>query len=42
VNKLLYWLAIVIFAIWLLKNPGQAAALAHQIGHAISTLAGAL
>jgi len=42
VNRLLYWLAIIIAGLWLVKNPAQAAAMAHQLAHAISTLAGAL
>ena len=41
-KKLLGWLALAIAAMWLVKNPTGAAALAHQIGHALSTLAAAL
>ena len=41
-KKLLGWLALAIAAMWLVKNPTEAADLAHQIGHALSTLATAL
>jgi hypothetical protein len=42
VKKILGWLALAIAAMWLVKNPDGAANLAHQIGHALSTLAAAL
>ena len=41
-KKLLGWLALAIAAMWVVKNPAGAAALAHQIGHALATLAAAL
>jgi hypothetical protein len=42
VKTVLTWLAIAIGAMWLVKNPAGAAALVHQILHALSTLGGAL
>jgi hypothetical protein len=39
VRKLLTWIALAIAAMWLVKNPAGAAALAHQVGHALATLA---
>jgi hypothetical protein len=42
VKKILGWLALAIAALWLVKNPTGAANLAHQIGHALATLAAAL
>ena len=41
-KKILSWLALAIAVMWVVKNPTGAAALAHQIGHALSTLAAAL
>jgi hypothetical protein len=41
-QKLLTWLVIIIFGLWLINHPDQAATLAHNIAHAIATLAGAL
>ena len=41
-KKVLGWLALAIAAMWLVKNPAGAADLAHQIGHALATLAAAL
>jgi hypothetical protein len=41
-QKLLTWIAIIIAAMWLIKNPDQAASLAHQLAHAIATFANAL
>lgn len=41
-KKLLGWIVLAIAAIWLVKNPAGAAALAHQIMHALSTLASSL
>jgi hypothetical protein len=42
VKKALTWLALIIAAIWLIKNPAGAAALAHQIAHALTALASSL
>jgi hypothetical protein len=42
VKKALTWIAVAIAAIWLVKNPAGAAALAHQIMHALTTLAASL
>jgi hypothetical protein len=42
VKTVLTWLAIIIGAMWLLKNPAQAADLIHQFAHALSTLASSL
>jgi hypothetical protein len=42
VKTVLTWLAIAIGAMWLLKNPAQAAALIQQFAHALSTLASSL
>ena len=41
-RKILGWIALAIAAIWLLHNPAGAAALAHQIVHALTTLARSL
>jgi hypothetical protein len=41
-KKALTWLALIIAGIWLSKNPAGAAALAHQIAHALTTLASSL
>ena len=41
-KKILGWIALAIAAMWLVKNPTGAAALIHQIGHALATLAAAL
>jgi hypothetical protein len=37
-KKLLGWLALGLAAWWVINNPDQAAALVHQIGHALATL----
>jgi hypothetical protein len=42
VKKALTWAVLAIGAIWLVKNPAGAAALAHQIMHALTTLAASL
>jgi hypothetical protein len=42
VKKILSWLALAIAALWVINNPSQAAALAHHIAHALSTLASSL
>jgi hypothetical protein len=42
VKKILGYLALAIAVMWLVKNPAGAANLAHQIGHALATLAAAL
>jgi hypothetical protein len=42
VKKFLGWLALAMTALWVINNPGQAAALAHHIAHALSTLASSL
>jgi hypothetical protein len=42
VKKALTWIAVAIAAIWLVKNPVAAAALAHQVIHALTTLAASL
>jgi hypothetical protein len=41
-QKLLTWLAVIVGGLWLLNHPEQAANLAHQIAHAIATLASSL
>jgi hypothetical protein len=41
-QKLLTWLAVIIVALWVIQNPAGAAALAHHVAHAVSTLAGNL
>ncbi len=41
-KKILGWLALAIAAMWLVKNPTGAANLAHQVMHALATLASAL
>jgi hypothetical protein len=41
-RKALTWLALIIAVIWLVKNPAGAAALAHQVIHALTTLATSL
>jgi hypothetical protein len=41
-KTVLTWLAIAIGAMWLLKNPDQAAVLIHEFTHALSTLASSL
>jgi len=41
VKKALTWVALIIAVIWLVKNPVGAAALAHQVMHALTTLAAA-
>jgi len=38
-RKALGWIAIIIGVIWLIHNPQGAANLAHQIIHALTTLA---
>jgi hypothetical protein len=42
VKKALTWLALIIAVIWVIHNPAGAAALAHQITHALATLASSL
>ena len=41
-RKVLTWTALIIAVLWVINNPGQAAALAHHLGHALATLAAAL
>ncbi len=41
-KKILSWAALAFAVIWLVKNPAQAAAGAHQVMHALTTLAAAL
>lgn len=41
-KKLLGWLALAIAVVWVVHNPGQAAALVHEVIHALSTLASSL
>jgi hypothetical protein len=38
VKNLLGWVALGIAVLWVINNPAQAAALIHQISHAIATL----
>ena len=37
-KKLLGWVALGIAVLWVINNPTQAAALIHQVGHAVATL----
>ena len=41
-KKILGWVALAIAVMWVVHNPDAAANLAHQLGHALSTLAAAL
>jgi hypothetical protein len=41
-KKALTWLALIIAVMWVVKDPAGAAALAHQIAHALTTLASSL
>ena len=41
-RKVLPWIALIIGALWVLKNPAGAAAMVHQVFTALSTLAAAL
>ena len=41
-KTVLTWLAIIVGAMWVLKNPDSAAAMVHQFFHALSTLASSL
>jgi hypothetical protein len=38
VKNVLGWVALAIAVLWVINNPAQAAAIIHQIGHAITTL----
>jgi hypothetical protein len=42
VKKLLGWLALAIGAMWVVNDPTGAAALIHQVAHALATLAASL
>jgi hypothetical protein len=42
VRKVLTWAALIIGALWVLKNPAGAAAMVHQVFTAMSTLAASL
>ena len=37
-KNVLGWVALGIAVLWVINNPAQAAAIIHQIGHAITTL----
>jgi glycerol dehydrogenase-like iron-containing ADH family enzyme len=41
-KNLLTWLALIIVALWLINDPTGAAAAAHHVAHALSTLASSL
>ena len=41
-RKVLTWAALIIGVMWVLKNPAGAAAVVHQVFHALSTLAASL
>ena len=41
-RKILGWAALIIAILWVLKNPAGAAAMVHQVFHALSTLAASL
>ena len=41
-RKFLTWVALIIGALWVINNPGQAVTLAHHIGHALAVLAASL
>jgi hypothetical protein len=42
IAKILTWLGVIVAVLWVVKNPTGTAAFAQQVGHALSTLAGAL
>jgi hypothetical protein len=42
VKKALTTIALILAAYWVIKNPVQAAALVHQVTHALATLAASL
>lgn len=37
-KNLLGWVALAIAVLWVINNPAQAAAIVHQIGHAVAIL----
>lgn len=41
-KTVLTWAVVIIVVLWVVKNPTGAAHFANQVGHALSTLAGAL
>ena len=41
-KKLLGWLALAVVVMWVVNNPTGAAALIHQVTHALATLAASL
>jgi hypothetical protein len=41
-RKVLTWVALIIGVLWVMKNPTGAAAVVHQVFHALSTLAASL